>query len=415
MGADQTAFRVHAQPGGLTDPKGFICSSVASGIRRPDSARLDLGLVYSALPCAVGAVFTQNKIVAAPVRLCQKRLKAQGVVHGIVFNSGNANACTGPQGEADALAMTVAAEYLTEAPEGSFFVASTGRIGRALPIKRILDALAPSVQHLGSTKSAGLAAADCILTSDTRRKVVTVKVQTPLGRYTISGMAKGAGMIQPNMATMLAFITTDAKVPSRTLQKLVEDGVGPSFNAITVDGDTSTNDTVIALANGASGVKIGSEEKAGFVSAFNYVCEVLARMIVGDGEKITKVVELRVSGARSAADADRIARAIGNSLLVKASWFGEDPNWGRLLDAAGYAGADLVEEKLTLSYRLNDKEPSVPVFTKGLPVDQNERIWRKIVRKKEFIIELDVGLGRGQSRLFASDLTEGYVNFNRSE
>lgn len=415
MAKAKTPFVVHKQPGGLTDAKGFLCSSIASGIRGVGSKVLDLGLVYSSHPCTAGAVFTQNKIVAAPVRLCQERLKASNAIHGIVFNSGNANACTGPQGVKDALSMTQAAEYLTEAPDSSFFVASTGRIGRALPIKRILKALKPESQHLGSTKQIGLGAADCILTSDTKRKVVTVKVTTSQGSYTIAGIAKGAGMIQPNMATMLAFMTTDAKVPARTLQRLVQDGVGPSFNSITVDGDTSTNDAVIALANGASGVKIGPKEKADFVSAFNYVCEVLARLIVGDGEKITKVVELRVSGARSADDADKVARTIGNSLLVKTSWFGQDPNWGRLLDAAGYAGVDLVEDKLHLAYRSDDGSKPVTVFTKGLPVDKNERKWKLIVSKKEFIIEMDLGLGRGSARLFASDLTDGYVNFNRSE
>tara|TARA_B110000438_G_scaffold303734_1_gene366854 strand:+ start:11542 stop:12789 length:1248 start_codon:yes stop_codon:yes gene_type:complete len=411
----KTPFTVHMQPGGLTDAKGFLCSSIASDIRGVGSDCLDLGMVYSALPCSAGAVFTQNKIVAAPVRLCQERLKSQNAFHGIVFNSGNANACTGPQGEVDALAMAKTSEYLTEAPEGSFFVASTGRIGRTLPIKRILKALKPEMQHLGSTKVIGLGAADCILTSDTKRKVVTVKVKTSQGSYTISGIAKGAGMIQPNMATMLAFITTDAKVPARALQRLVQEGVGPSFNSITVDGDTSTNDAVIALANGASGVKIGPKEKADFVAGFNYVCEVLARLIVGDGEKITKVVELRISGARSAADADKVARTIGNSLLVKTSWFGQDPNWGRLFDAAGYAGVDLVEAKLNLAYRVSDSEKAVPVFAKGLPVSKNELKWKKVVREKEFIIEMDMGLGRGSARLFASDLTDGYVNFNRSE
>lgn len=408
-------FRVLKTPGGLTDATGFKCGAVASGIRAVDSPRLDLGFVFSEQPCTAGAVFTQNKITAAPVKLCQERLAEGGPFHGVVFNSGNANACTGAQGRSDAETMLWAAESALGAPSGSFFVCSTGRIGRDMPMKRVLPGIEKAAQGASDQAEAGLAAADCILTSDTRRKVISVRVKTAQGSYTISGIAKGAGMIQPNMATMLAFLTTDAAVPSRTLQKLLLNAVGPSFNSVTVDGDMSTNDTVIALANGASGVKISGELKVAFEAAFRHVCDFLARLIVGDGEKITKVVEIKVSGARRSEDADTVARAIGNSLLVKTSWFGNDPNWGRLLDAAGYAGVELVEEKLTLAYRASPKTKPVLAFAEGREVSRNLARWKKIVAAREFTIELDLGLGRGSARLLASDLTEGYVNFNKSE
>lgn len=415
MSAKTPSFRVVSNAGGLTDAQGFVCAGIASGIRAPDSPRLDLGLVYSETPCTVGAVFTTNRVTAAPVKVCRERLEGQKTFHGIVFNSGNANACTGEQGMSDARTMLWAAETAIGAEAGSFLIGSTGRIGRDLPMKQILPGIKRAAEAAASTKACGQAAADCILTSDTRRKAVTVRVKTPAGTFTVAGIAKGAGMIQPNMATMLAFLTTDAAISSGTLQRLVARTVGPSFNAITVDGDMSTNDTVIALANGASGIKVRGPLAAAFEEAFGYVCERLAALIVGDGEKITKVVELRVNGARSAKDADLIARAIGNSLLVKSSWFGNDPNWGRILDAAGYAGAEIEESKLSLAYLPSGRGGPIAVFAAGREVSRNLPRWRKIVAAKTFGIELNLGLGRGAARLFASDLTDGYVNFNKSE
>lgn len=413
--AKMKSFTVLRNPGGLTDAAGFKCAGVKSGIRSADSDRLDLGLVYADVPCNAAAVFTTNRVVAAPVKLSRARLKEKGPFHGIVFNSGNANACTGEQGMADAQAMLWAAETAMEAPSGSFFVASTGRIGRDLPMRRILPGIELAASVAAATKSAGQAAADCILTSDTRRKAISIQVKTSEGTYTIAGIAKGAGMIQPNMATMLAFITTDADVSSRRLQKLLKQSVGPSFNSITVDGDASTNDTVIALANGVSGIRIKGELKAAFAEGFQYICTELARLIVGDGEKVTKVVEICVTGAADTGDADKVARAIGNSLLVKSSWYGNDPNWGRILDAAGYAGADLVEDKVSLAYRSAKAKRSVPVFASGREQSKNLAKWKTIVSAETFVIELDLGLGRGAKRLLASDLTDGYVNFNKSE
>lgn len=408
-------FQVVRNAGGLTDAKGFACAAVASGIRGTQSDRLDLGLVYSERPCKAAAVFTTNAIVAAPVTVSRERLAEGRSFHGIVFNSGNANACTGAQGRSDAETMLWAAESAVGAPSGSFLVCSTGRIGRDLPMKRVLGGIRTAGNSLAENRQSGLDAADSILTSDTRRKTVTVRLKTPEGISTLSGIAKGAGMIQPNMATMLAFIVTDAAVSASILQRLLKASVGPSFNTITVDGDTSTNDTVIALANGASGVRISGEATGAFALAFQYVCTELARMIVGDGEKITKVVELLVTGARSHAEADMVARSIGNSLLVKSSWFGNDPNWGRVIDAAGYSGARMSEGKLRMTYGVPGKDTAVAVFEEGRGVEKNAAQWKRIVARREFTIGLDLGLGSGTARLLASDLTDGYVHYNKSE
>lgn len=409
-------FDVVPDAPGVVFAQGFLAAGVACDVRQQGHTnRLDLALVHSATPCASASVYTRNAIVAAPVKLCRE-IRAKGAaVHAIVANSGNANACTGPQGMRDAEEMARQVEEALGLAAGTTFVASTGRIGRVLPMSRVQSGIAAAVTKLGSTPEYGFAASDAILTSDTRRKVVTVSIETPQGTIRLGGMAKGAGMIEPGMATMLAFITTDAVIEQETLQTMLQSATDQSFNAITVDGDMSTNDSVIVLANGASGVKVDDSVAPRFAAALAYVCERLARKIVGDGEKITKVVELRVSGAKSESDAHRIARAIGNSLLVKSSWFGSDPNWGRVLDAAGYSGAEIVEEALALSYRADDASDAVPAFANAVGCDANLPKWKEIVARKEFIIELDLGLGDGAARLWASDLTEGYVNFNKAE
>ncbi len=401
---------------GVVFPKGFEAAGVACDIRQNGNAeRLDLAIIYSRTPCQSAGVFTRNAIFAAPVKACRELLHAGTPVHGIVANSGNANACTGVQGWKDAKQMIAETTSALGLREEAVYIASTGRIGRALPISTISKGISRAAQCLGREPVHGLAAADAILTSDTRRKVVALEIETPAGTIRIGGIAKGAGMIEPNMATMLAFITTDAKIPTTLLQKALHKAVHPTFNAITVDGDMSTNDTVLVLANGESGVQVDNGLLPVFEEALHAVCEKLARKIVGDGEKITKVVELWISGARSDEDADKIGRAIGNSLLVKSSWYGNDPNWGRLLDAAGYSGASIVEEQLELFYRASPSDDPVPAFLRGNAVDANLSQWKEIVARKEFIVELNLHLGEGKARLFAADLTEAYVNFNKSE
>lgn len=396
---------------GLTDVPGFFAAAVAADIRGNGKEQLDLGLIHSREPCIAAGVFTTNDVVAAPVVLCRKRLSGSPKIHGIVANSGNANACTGKAGEENALAMVTAAERASRSPENSFLVASTGRIGRQMPMDVILPGIQKAAGDLGSDSSCGKQFSQSILTSDTRPKTATARFQADGRTVTVAGVAKGAGMIQPKMATMLAFLATDLKVPQANLQGTLNRAVNHSFNRISVDGDMSTNDSVILLSNGKSGVEIGSSAEVleNFHLAVEKVCQELAWMIVGDGERINHVVKVIISGAPSTDAAEKVARAIGNSLLVKTSWYGEDPNWGRLLDAAGYAGIGLQEEKVNLFY------DSIPVLQQGQPIEDNLPEWKKAVAQRSFSVRLDLGLGKREFELWTTDLTEGYVDYNKSE
>jgi glutamate N-acetyltransferase / amino-acid N-acetyltransferase len=409
-----THLTVTPDSAGLTDVPGFEAAGVACDIRQKnDAKRLDLALVHSLRPCTAAGTFTRNAVKAAPVLLCQEHLAAGGPFHGFVANSGNANACTGADGLRDARAMAQRAAAALNQKPGAFFISSTGRIGQPLPLDRVLKGIERAVTEKGRTAAHGRKAADAILTSDTRAKTVTVSFTYDGKKHVVAGCAKGAGMIQPNMATMLAFLATDFSVPRSFLQKTLAEAVAGTFNCITVDGDMSTNDTVLMLANGHSGVSVGDksprELRVLFAEAVWKACEVLADKIVSDGEKITKVVEVRVQGAASAEDAEKVARAIGNSLLVKSSWCGEDPNWGRLADAAGYAGAKLVEAKLDIRYG------EVPALTAGRPHPELKPKWKEVVRQRRFTVTLDLHLGKGAFRLLATDLTEAYVTYNKSE
>jgi glutamate N-acetyltransferase/amino-acid N-acetyltransferase len=397
---------------GISDVTGFSTAAVACDIREKGTDRLDLALVFSPTPCTAAGVFTRNDVKAAPVRVCREILDLGKPVHGFIANSGNANACTGEQGLVDAREMAQRAATAMGKPHHSFLVCSTGRIGRAMPMARILSAIGQLNDHLSLAPAESRRAAEAILTSDTRPKTCTARFLWQGRQVTVAAMAKGAGMIQPNMATMLAFLCTDAAAPAAMLHEILSVATHRTFNAITVDGDMSTNDTVLLLANGASGVDLATapaETQTLFARTVEQVCAGLAEKIVGDGEKISKVVEILVQGARDDAAAEKIARAIGNSLLVKSSWYGEDPNWGRVLDAAGYARTGLIEEKVDLFY------DGVPVLSHGIAQDQHLAQWKLVVKKARFRITLDLHLGHAGFRLLASDLTEGYVNYNKSE
>ena len=409
-----TQLTVTPDTAGITDVPGFEAAGVACDLRQKnDPKRLDLALLFSLRTCTAAGTFTKSLVKAAPVLLCQKHLADGGPFHGIIVNSGNANACTGLDGLRDAhtTAQRAAASLNLKPP--AFFVCSTGRIGQPLPMDRLARGLERVVTDKGRTPAHGRKAAEAILTSDTRSKTVTVTFTYDGKKHFIAGIAKGAGMIQPDMATMLAFLATDFSVPRSFLQKTLSEAVAGTFNCITVDGDMSTNDTVLMLANGHSGVSVGDKSPRAlrvlFAEAVWKACEVLADKIVSDGEKITKVIEVKVEGAASAEDAQKVARAIGNSLLVKSSWNGEDPNWGRLAAAAGYAGARLVEDKLDIRY--ND----TPVMTAGRPHPELKPKWKEIVKARRFTITLHLHLGKASFRLLATDLSEGYVNYNKSE
>lgn len=394
---------------GITAPKGFFAAAAHSDIRGKQDERLDTGIIYSQSPSAAAGVFTKNAVKAAPVLDCQRILDTKGAIHGVVVNSGNANACTGKQGMSDSREMLKLAESSTGSPENSFLVCSTGRIGDLLPMNR----LRPKIEEVGeaATRGAneGIEFASSILTSDTKTKTASATFVLDGKTVTIGGAAKGAGMIQPDMATMLAFLTTDIQASADSLKAILTAVVDRTFNAITVDGDMSTNDTVLLLANGASGAELNGESESLFEEALFQVCDCLAEKIVADGERITKVVELLISGASSDQDAENVSRAIGNSLLVKTSWYGSDPNWGRLMDALGYADAKIDQHVIDISY--ND----TPALIGGDPVPENKPLWKEIVSRPRFSIRVNLHQGDGAFRLRSTDLTEGYVDFNKSE
>ena len=397
---------------GIADCPGFKTAGIACDVRElDDKERLDLAMVVADEPCPAAGVFTLNDVCAAPVLLCKEILEKSGnKIAGFVANSGNANAATGAQGMTDAKEMGTSAQ-LDSGLGAPFLICSTGRIGRKLPMDRIKGGIESAAKLLSESAQASLKAADAILTSDTRRKVATAQFEFKGKTVTVSGMAKGAGMIEPNMATMLAFLTTDAEGDTQLLKNVLTEATNKTFNCISIDGDMSTNDTVLLLANGKSGVAPASSPEllAAFSDAVFQVCDVLAEKIVGDGEKVTKLIELIVEGCTSEADAEKVARAVGNSLLVKTSWYGSDPNWGRLADAAGYARVGLKEERFDIHYN------EVPALIKGVPQDENLDQLKEIAARNRFRITLNLDQGNATYRLLTSDLSEAYVDFNKSE
>ena len=399
---------------GLSDVPGFRVGAAGCDIRNKATDRLDLTLIVADRPCAAAGVFTTNDIKAAPVRFCQQVLAVSaGQIRGLVGNSGNANACTAAQGDADASAMAKLAAIAVGAPADAFLVCSTGRIGELLPMAKVAEGIKASAARLSREAAEGVRSAHAILTSDTRPKSVTARFVWEGKTITIAGIAKGAGMIEPNMATMLAFVCTDAAATPAELKTALKSASDQSFNCVSVDGDMSTNDTVLLLASGVSGVSVGAAApaplRALFQEALDKVCFALAEKIVGDGEKITKVVSVEIEGGSTRSDAEKVARAIGNSLLVKSSWFGEDPNWGRLADAAGYARTGLDEAKLDIYY------DDVPAVLGGKPLPENKPQWKQVVKAARFAVRLKLNLGDAKFRLLAADLTDGYVNYNKSE
>lgn len=398
---------------GLGKVKGFKVAGVGCDIRnKNDLSRLDTALVVSDTLATASGVFTTNDVKAAPVITDMRHLEASSKVKAIIANSGNANACTGDRGMRDAEDTCKFVGELVGAKPEQVLVCSTGRIGEFMPMEKLRGGIKSAFEKLSNSDESSAAAASAIMTSDTRPKTVLVNVEFNGKKFSVAGMAKGAGMIEPNMATMLAFLVSDAAVSQTLLKEALRSAANKTFNRMTVDGDMSTNDTVLCLCNGASGVEI-SETDADAIEAFRAAItaasRILARKIVGDGEKITKVVEVKVVGARDEAQAEKICRSIGNSLLVKSSWFGCDPNWGRLTDAAGYARTGIVLDKIDLFY------DNVEVLRKGQPVDENKPLWKKIVANKTFTVLMNLNLGNAEESILAADLTEGYVNFNKGE
>ena len=390
--------------GGITAPRGFRAAGVACGIKARGG--LDLALIVSDTPAHAAAVFTTNRAVAAPVVVSRRQLAASGGnVSAVVVNSGCANACTGPDGTADAESMTRLTGAALACDAGAVLVASTGVIGVKLDMAKVRQGITAAAAVLAAT--GGGDAARAIMTTDPFPKEAAAECQTPGGAFRIGGIAKGSGMIEPKMATMLAFVTTDAVVEAALLQRALKAAVDDTFNAITVDGECSTNDCVFALANGASAVRLGETDYPLLVDALTSVCRPLAVGIVRGGEGATKLITVRVLGAASAQDARQAARAIANSLLVKTAIHGGDPNWGRLIAVAGRSGSDFVLDRAAV------RIGPVELFSGGVPHDERADAAAEYLKGRDIVVEVDLGTGgAGCSEMWTCDLSAEYVRIN---
>jgi glutamate N-acetyltransferase / amino-acid N-acetyltransferase len=416
-------------PGSICAPRGFKAAAVFCDIKRLGTGKGsergrkdDLALIVSDVPAAVAGMFTTNQVCAAPVKV-SARNAAGKFARAIVVNSGNANACTGTRGMADAEKMTELTAQNLGIEARAVLVCSTGRIGVPMPIANVKRGIADAANRLSGSRSSARQTAEAIMTSDTRRKEIAVEFQMGDARVRLGGICKGAGMIQPGMsrtgklpaaglhATMLGFITTDAAVDSAFLKEALESAVARSFNRITVDGDMSTNDTVLILANGLAG-NAGLDRDI-FQRALNFVTLELAKMIVRDGEGVTRFITLRVKGARTQPDAEAVARAVANSTLVKTSWFGGDPNWGRILCAMGYSNAKVEEAKVDIGYSSSGKTKITFAVRGGQPTRVGLQTLGAIVAQPEFDLHIFLDAGRHGCVLYTSDLTEEYVEFNK--
>ena len=393
--------------GGVTSATGFKAAGIACGIK--PRGEKDLALIVSDVPAEAAATFTTNLVKAAPVKVTMKHMH-NGRIHGVVINAGCANACTGVVGIADAKKMVeIVAEQFDSKPK-EWLVCSTGRIGTRLPMPKIRKGIEKAAKKLSA--EGGIEAAKAIMTTDTRRKEFAMRFKVDGRKVTIGGMAKGAGMIHPNMATMLCVVTTDAAVDRAALKSCVDEAVELSFNRISVDGDTSTNDTVIVLANGLSGtnlLKSYHPQFGLFKKTLVHVMRKLARMIVEDGEGITRVVDVVVKGAASTQDARLVALAVAKSELIKTSWTGGDPNWGRIMAALGYSGARVREEMVEIYY------DGLLAVVNGQPSKTPVAKLRKLVGKPKFTITIHLHTGAGEYSILTTDLTEEYVRINKGE
>ena len=393
--------------GGVCSAKGFRAAGVAAAIKYP--GRNDVALIVADAPCAAAAAFTTNKVAAAPV-LYDREIVKGGRIQAILANSGCANACTGERGMRDARLSALATAGELGLDPSLVLVASTGVIGRPLPMDRLLAGMKAAVARLGATRAHGLAAEKAVMTTDTRPKEACATVTIGGKRVTVGGMAKGSGMIEPNMATMLGFLTTDADVSAAMLARALRLAIAKSFNRLVVDGDESTNDSVFLLASGRAGnariARAGRDFDA-FLEALVAVCASLAKQMAADGEGATKFVTVTVKGARSERDAARAARAVAKSPLAKTSWFGRDPNWGRVLAAVGYSGADVSDARAEVFY------DGVWAYRRGEVADaaQLKRL-AKVLKRKAFEVVVDLHLGAGESSVYTCDFSLDYVHIN---
>ncbi|WP_114749511.1 bifunctional glutamate N-acetyltransferase/amino-acid acetyltransferase ArgJ [Pleomorphovibrio marinus] len=394
----------------ITGVKGIKVWGAHSGVK---SMRRDLALIYSEVPAAAAATFTQNKVQAEPIKLTKKHLK-NNRAQVIVCNAGNANACTGEQGKQGAEAMAKAVSDGLGIPKEDVIVASTGLIGEKFPTEEVVEGIHTSIPKLSDDPKAGSFVANAILTTDTFAKEGFVEFEWEGKAISIGGIAKGSGMIHPNMATMLSFVVTDIAIDEKLLEKALKYCVERSFNMITVDGDTSTNDMVAILANGLAGnKKVESTDDPLYEKFREKLMEILiylAKLIVSDGEGASKFIEYRVSKAKTETTARTLVRAISDSVLVKTAMFGRDPNWGRIIAACGNAGINFNYKKANLY--LGDSENSIEVLKKGTPTDFDKNYMKKLLRESNICIHLEVNTGNAEAVGWGSDLTTDYVMFN---
>ena len=389
---------------GVTFPKGFKAAGVKAGIKK--SGNLDLALIYTEKEAAVAGVFTKNAVAAAPVIVSREVVKG-GKAHAIVANAGCANACTGETGLANARKIAALAAAEVGCASDEVLVGSTGIIGVNLPMDKLeagIKAAAAELSEDGS-KNAG----NAIITTDTYSKACSCEVEIGGQAVRFGAIAKGSGMIQPNMATMLCYITTDANISSQLMQKALSEIVEVSFNMISVDGDMSTNDTVLVLANGASGaaeITDGSPEYDKFYATLKEICQELSKRIAADGEGATKFLTINVSGTKTFEDAKTVAMSIAKSPLVKTAFFGEDPNWGRVICAVGYAGIPMVPEKTVIKFG------GVPVYANGLGAEFNEDDIHKVMAEHDIVIDVEMGMGDAKATVWSCDFSYEYVKIN---
>lgn len=384
-------------------PEGFLFSSVEAAIKGP--GKRDLALIYSVVESSIWGMFTTNRVKAAPVRLCMRMIKT-GRGQAIVVNSGNANACTGEQGMRDAAEMAELAAGLLKLRNNRVFVCSTGVIGRPMPMEKIRPKISELAGNIGAASIMDVAAA--IMTTDTFQKIISRQIEIGGRRVTILGICKGAGMISPNMATMLCFIMTDADIERVAAKTALEIAVKKSFNRITVDGDMSTNDTTLLMANGMAGndlIQLNSREFKEFSSMLSDITYELSRMIVRDGEGATKLIEVKIKNSKSGHDAEKGAFAVANSLLVKTAIYGNDANWGRIMSALGYSGIAIKEEKIDISFN------GLKVVERGIGTGRDREADERL-KAREISIVIDLHLGKETAKVLTCDLTEEYVRIN---
>ncbi len=397
--------------GGVTAAKGFQAASTAAGIKY--QGRTDMAMVYSEKPCVAAGTFTTNIVKAAPVKWDQEIVYKHPTAQVIICNSGIANACTGEEGFSYCRATAKAAAETLKVDENSVLVASTGVIGMQLPIEKLSDGVKAMAPKLQGTLEAGNEAAKAIMTTDTREKEVAVQIEIGGKTVTIGGMCKGSGMIHPNMCTMLGFVTTDVAISKDMLQKALSANIKDTFNMVSVDGDTSTNDTVLLLANGMAGNPEITEEGADFdkfMEALNYINTCLSKKIAGDGEGATALFEVKIVGAKTKEDAVTLSKSVVTSSLTKAAIYGHDANWGRILCAMGYSGVQFDPEKVDLYFE--SRAGKLKIIENGVSTGYDEAEATRILSEDEVTAIADVKMGDAKATAWGCDLTYDYVKIN---